>query len=135
MCYIYSMRLIKTNQTEGSKMERRIYKITEKQEKRLNPISEDRRIELLKEFDMKKEKLGRKFGLAKRDFAAGLLTTTREYIQGCWQGKLDNCSGIQYVEKTGDKNYDLGYYRGYNENKNGYIDSVIEHNENFSHLK
>ncbi len=116
-------------------MERRIYKITEKQEKRLNPITEERKIELLKEFDTKKEKLGRRFGLAKRDYAASLLTSTREYLQGCWQGKLDNCSNLPYAEKTDIKNYNLGYYRGYNENKNGYINSAIEHNENFSYLK
>jgi len=116
-------------------MNYKTYKITEKQEKKLNPISEDRRVEMLKEFDAKKEKLGRRFGIAKRDFAAGLLTTTREYIQGCWQGKLDNCSDLPYAEKTENKNYNLGYYRGYNENKNGYIDSAINNNENFSHLK
>lgn len=116
-------------------MERRIYKITEKQEKRLNPISENDRVALLEKFNEKKEELGKKFGLKKRDYAASLIATTREYIQGCWQGKLDNCSDLPYAEKTENKNYNLGYYRGYNENKNGYIDSAINNNENFSHLK
>ncbi len=134
MWYIISM-ITNTPQTKDSKMTRKIYTITAKQEKRLSPISEERRVELLGEFDKKKDALGKKFGIAKRDYAAGLLTTTREYLQGCWQGKLDNCSDLPYAEKTESKNYNLGYHRGYTENKNGYIDSAIEYNENFSHLK
>jgi len=116
-------------------MERKIYKITEKQEKRLNPISENEKIELLEKFNEKKTELGKKFGLLKRNYASSLQRQTTDYIQGCWQGKLDNCSGIKYQPKTDNKNQNAGYYTGYSENKNGYIDSAIEHNENFSHLK
>jgi hypothetical protein len=62
------------------------------------------------------------------------MACTREYSQGCWQGKLDRASGLEYSEERNENVYNLGYYRGYNENLHGYIADAKKSNPNFASL-
>lgn len=116
-------------------MDRKIYKLTEKQASRVQPFSQENYVSALKAFDVNKEKYGKKFGLMKRDYAASLMTCCTEYVQGCWQGKLDRCAGLDYwEEKNKNKSYNLGYYRGYNENPSGYLRDAKISNPNFADI-
>jgi len=125
----------KTNK-EIEAMKRRMYKLTKSNEKKI--VTEPNDIDkLVSRFDEKKSeyKTGQMFGMAKRDYKCALIAGTRDYIIGCWQGKLDNVEGLEYSEERNDKYYNLGYYRGYNENPRGYLNDAINGNPNFSHLK
>lgn len=90
----------------------------------------------LEKFDKEnKEKLGKKFGLKKRDFASDIQAATAEYRQGVGQGRLDRANGLPYREKTDIPEYNHGYYNGYNANPSGYLKDAVNTNPNFAHLK
>jgi hypothetical protein len=57
----------------------------------------------------------RGWGLLKRDYVLGGMTTTREYQMGLWQGRVDKARGLEYSEERNENTYNLGYYRGYDE--------------------
>lgn len=112
-------------------MERRIYKLTKGNEKKISVQTED--IDnMVNEFS--ENTTGKNKGLKVRDYKLSLMAQTREYIQGCWQGKLDRVSGLDYSEERNDSAYNLGYYRGYNENPSGYKRDAIQSNPNFEGL-
>lgn len=91
---------------------------------------------LLEEWDKEnKEKLGKKWGLKKRDYAGSLQRNTESYKLGLGQGRLDKINGIPYVEKGTDKAFNSGYYTGWNDNPSGWLKDAKEKNPNFAHLK
>lgn len=118
-------------------MERQMYQPTEKQEEKWSKLSmempSDDEIKAL----WKKSHHGVEsgWGMLKRQYATQIMQTSREYQIGLWQGKLDKCNGLEYSEERNENTYNLGYYRGYNENIHGYINDVIRVNPNFKHLE
>lgn len=114
-------------------MERRIYQLTPQDLKKINHTQEEIP-ELLKKFDENKAKLGKKFAIKKRDYAASLLGGTKEYVQGCGQGRLDKYLGLPYAEKTDDPAYNSGYYHGYEQNIHGWIADAKRVNPNFKDI-
>jgi hypothetical protein len=114
-------------------MDRRIYKLTSQDLKKVSIIKEDIPV-LLEKFDANKEKYGKKFALKKRDYAAQILGGTAEYRQGCGQGRLDKYLGLEYAEKTDDAAYNSGYYNGYTQNIHGWIEDAKKMNPNFKDI-
>ena len=90
---------------------------------------------LLVKFDERKEELGKKFGLKKRDYAADIQAGTAEYRTGVGQGRLDRVNGKPYAQKTEIPEYNHGYYNGYKANPSGYLRDAIKTNPNFFHLR
>ena len=98
-------------------------------------VKEDDIPRLLEEWDKEnKEKLGKKWGLKKRDYAGALQRNTESYKLGLGQGRLDKINGIPYVEKGTDKAFNSGYYTGWNDNPSGWLKDAKEKNPNFAHL-
>lgn len=126
--------MIKTkNIREEKRMEKRkIYKLTPSNEKKIT-IELSEIDGMLKEFSDNFK--GKNKGLKCRDYKLNLMSQTKEYFQGCWQGKLDNCSGLDYSEERNENVYNMGYYRGYRENKSGYLNDVKKTNPNFTHIE
>ena len=89
---------------------------------------------MLEKFDENKAKLGKKFAIKKRDYAASLLGGTKEYVLGCGQGRLDKYLDLPYAEKTDDPAYNSGYYNGYSQNIHGWIKDAKEKNPNFKDI-
>jgi hypothetical protein len=111
-------------------MSKQIYQLTNSDLKKCT-INKDEIPAKLEQFDAEnKVKLGKKFALKKRDYASQLMILTQGYKQGCWQGRLDKYNGEEYT-KTDDECYNLGYYRGFNENVNGWIADAKKSNPNF----
>jgi len=109
-------------------MERKIYQMTEKQIEKYQPFNHDYYEQSLAAFDVNKEKLGKKFGLKKRDYASTMIRQSREYAQGMWQARLDRFMNVNYIDDKSNKYYSLGYYTAWNESGiNG-----IENNPNFT---
>lgn len=112
-------------------MERKIYQLTPQDMKKIHHTQDDIPA-MLEQFDVEnKKKLGKKFGLKKRDYAASILGGTKEYVQGCGQGRLDKYLGLEYAEKTDDPAYNSGYYNGYSQNIHGWIKDAKRMNPNF----
>jgi len=89
-------------------------------------------------FDANKPRLGKRFGLAKRQFASELLRTTRAYYEGKGAGALDLAEGNEYAAKRCDAEefanaWNLGYYTGFGSVNN--LRDLIAHNPNFAHLR
>lgn len=52
------------------------------------------------------------WGIGKRNFISSIMTRSRQYQLGIWQGRVDKARGLDYSERRGDNNtYNLGYYR------------------------
>ncbi len=119
-------------------MEEQVYQPTEKQEQRWSEMKapEIPTDDAIKE-KWKKSHRGseRGWGMLKAQLMAQQHQYTREYQIGLWQGKLDKANKVDYCEKSGEKSYNLGYYRGYNETIWGYIRDAIRTNPNFKHLE
>lgn len=114
-------------------MDRKIYQLTPQDLKKINHTQEEIPT-MLEKFDEKKEQLGKKFALKKRDYAAQLLGGTKEYVQGCGQGRLDKYLKLPYAEKTDDPAYNSGYYHGYEQNIHGWIADAKKMNPNFKDI-
>lgn len=115
-------------------MDKQIYQLTKQDLKKVRMTKEQIPTELEK-FDVEnKKKLGKKFGLKKRDFAESLLRGTVEYRHGCGQGRLDKYLGLEYAEKTGDNAYNMGYYEGYGQKVSGWIEDAKKTNPNFQNI-
>jgi hypothetical protein len=89
-------------------------------------------------FDENKARLGKRFGLAKRQRASELLRSTRAYYAGKGAGALDLAEGREYAAKRCDAEeftnaWNLGYYTGYSSVSN--LRDLIAHNPNFAHLR
>lgn len=89
-------------------------------------------------FDAHKARLGKRFGLAKRQRASELLRRTRAYYAGKGNGALDLAEGRPYAAKRCDVEefanaYNLGYYTGYSSVSD--LRDLITHNPNFAHLR
>lgn len=121
-------------------MERQIYQPTKNQIEKWNKF-----VECKPELPSDEEIKGRwskshhgkttGWGLLKRQLVVEQLKYDADYQLGLWQGKLDRCNGIDYSEERNEKTYNLGYYRGYNENIHGYLIDAIKTNPNFKHLE
>lgn len=116
---------------------RKIYELTANDLKKISINSESEYKSRLTEFDSHKEALGKKFGLKKRDFAATLLRSTREYYQGKGQGLLDLACKLPYSADTNKSEtfgnaYNLGYHTGYTNPSN--LRDAKMHNANFKFL-
>jgi hypothetical protein len=114
-------------------MDKKIYQLTTQDLKKIRHTKEDIPA-MLEKFDENKEKLGKKFAIKKRDFASSILGGTKEYVQGCGQGRMDKYLGLPYAEKTDDTAYNSGYYNGYNQNIHGWIKDAKEKNPNFKDI-
>jgi len=55
------------------------------------------------------------WGMKKRDWILGSMTSSPEYQMGIWQGRVDKARGLEYSEERNENTYNLGYYRGYTE--------------------
>lgn len=114
-------------------MSKRIYELVKSDFKKITLTKEEIPVKL-EEFDVNKEKLGKKFGLKKRDYAISCMSCTKEYREGFGQGRLDKYLGLEYQEKADDKCYNLGYYKGFNENIWGWINDAKKTNPNFTDI-
>src|SRR4030042_1233979 len=114
-------------------MERQIYQPTKKQEEKWFVLSMPRTSDEQIQETWKKQHHGKLngWGMLKKQYATQMMQTSREYQIGLWQGKLDRCNNLEYSEERNENTYNLGYYRGYNENIHGYIHDVIKSNPNF----
>jgi hypothetical protein len=111
------------------------YKLTPSDLKKIK-IEVDDIPRLLEEWDKEnKEKLGKKWGLKKRDYAANLLTSTKSYRLGLGQGHLDRINGIPYLEKGDDKGFNMGYFTGWNDKPSSWLPDAKKLNPNFANLK
>lgn len=119
-------------------MERKIYQLTSGDLKKVLVADQSDYQVKLAEFDAEKARLGRRFGLAKRQRASELLRRTAAYYQGKGQGALDLASSLPYQADTNQSEefgnaYNLGYYTGYESRSN--LRDLIDHNPNFAHLR
>ncbi len=55
------------------------------------------------------------WGIGKRNYILGGMTTSREYQTGLWQGRVDKARNLEYSEERNENTYNLGYHRGYTE--------------------
>ena len=55
------------------------------------------------------------WGMKKRDYIIGAMTSSPNYQMGIWQGRVDRACGLDYSEERNENTYNLGYYRGYTE--------------------
>lgn len=106
--------------------ERKIYQLTERDMKKA--ISEEEvevfKAQRLAEIDAEKKKLGKRYGLKKRDISASFVRIGTEYARGLGQGRLDKLACLPYTEERDNKNFNLGYYTGYTENPRNYLDGM-----------
>jgi len=97
-------------------MERKMYEPTEKQIKNwseLHPVempSDDEFKAMWKKAHHGKET---GWGMGKRNWIVSSLSASQDYQMGLWQGRVDKARGLGYQEKSEDKSYNLGYFRGY----------------------
>ncbi len=114
------------------------YKLTASDLKKIRINTEEEYISSLAGFDVNKERMGRRFGLAKRNHASRLLRSTKSYFLGKGQGALDLAMAKPYMglgtkTETFQNAWNLGYYTGYTNRSN--LKDLIEHNENFSAIR
>lgn len=55
------------------------------------------------------------WGMGKAAWIVNNMKFDAEYTRGLWQGRVDKANGLDYSEERSEKNYNLGYYRGYTE--------------------
>jgi len=93
-------------------MNRKMYKMTTKD---LNKCQRELRYGTaeMERVEANKSKLGRKYGLRKRDAARRLLKGSPEYVRGLWQGRIDAARGLNYSEERLESAYNMGYHTGY----------------------
>jgi hypothetical protein len=119
--------------------ERRIYQVTERDErkaaeKRASRTAELARIEASRADKAYFKRRQTTFGLAKRDASRLALQGDVEWHRGRGQGLLDQLAGLPYSEERLSPAYNAGYHDGYLGSRNevrGYIDS----NTNFDFLR
>lgn len=114
------------------------YKLTASDLKKIRISTEEEYVAALAGFDVNKERMGRRFGLAKRDYASRLLRSTESYFLGKGQGALDLAMAKPYMgagtkTETFQNAWNLGYHTGYTNRSN--LKDLIEHNENFSAIR
>lgn len=119
-------------------MKRQIYQLTANDRKRISVRDAADYAAALAAFDANRDRLGRRFGLRKRDHALSLLRATEAYLQGKGQGSLDLANRLPYMadtnqDETFQNAYNLGYHTGYTERAN--LRDLIAHNPNFAHLR
>lgn len=89
---------------------------------------EEAKAEAGKLIDAKKEKLGKKYGLTKRDaMAQAVLSVQRsseDYRLGIGQGKLDRLTGNDYQNWRATPEYNMGYHEGFLEKLPAIIDQA-----------
>jgi hypothetical protein len=112
-----------------------VYRLTANDKKKIRIRTEEEYAKELAAFDVNKTRLGKSFGLKKRDYASRLLRSTEPYLLGKGQGALDLAMGKPYAGQTAaqpsfQNAYKLGYYTGYTERSN--LKDLIQHNENFA---
>jgi hypothetical protein len=117
---------------------RQKYKLTASDLKKIRISTEEEYVAALAGYDVNKERMGRRFGLAKRDYASRLLRSTESYFLGKGQGALDLAMSKPYMgagtkTETFQNAWNLGYHTGYTSRSN--LKDLIAHNENFSAIR
>lgn len=90
-------------------MERRMYKMTAKQEAlpAVASIPSDDEIKAMAKRSRKP------WGIIKRDLALRALRNSHDYVLGIWQGRVDAARQADYNEERFNSDYNLGYHDGY----------------------
>lgn len=110
----------------------RIYLLTPSDRRKIAPGTvEELKARAAALVDAQREKLGRKYGLTKRDAVANALTLSEGYRRGLGQGKLDRYNEVEYSEQRGSPEYNLGYYTGWHDNPAGWLQDALRTNPNF----
>jgi len=108
------------------------YALTPSDRKKIAPGTvEELKAEAAAKIDAQREKLGRKYGIAKRDAVANALTLSEGYRLGLGQGKLDRYNDLDYSEQRESPEYNLGYYTGWHDNPSGWLKDALKSNPNF----
>lgn len=81
--------------------------------------------------DAQKEKLGKRYGIVKRDAVGSALRRSWGYRLGLGQGKLDRYNGLPYSDQRGTPEYNLGYNEGWHDNPSGWLKDALKTNPNF----
>lgn len=81
--------------------------------------------------DAQKERLGKRYGLAKRDAVGAALRSTHDYRLGLGQGKLDRYNDLPYTDQRRTPEYNLGYNEGWHDNPHGWLADALKGNPNF----
>jgi len=93
-------------------MDRKMYQLTAKDQRKCR--KENRwAIEELAQIEADHAKLGKRYGLRKRDASRRLLKGNPEYIRGLWQARIDAARGLGYSEERLESAYNMGYHAGY----------------------
>lgn len=115
------------------------YQLTTSEVKRVEGITEATRQASLTaknaELDAKKGKLGKGYGLAKRDASINSHRIGAEYQKGLGQGRLDKLNGKTYTDVRTSKEFNMGYHAGYSNNPSGYLRDALRMNPNYQHLR
>jgi len=111
---------------------RRIYQITDRDRKKI--LTPEQAAQMLGDVTDRREELGKKYAVAKRNAGLSAMRGCEEYFRGCGQGKLDRVCGLDYTTDRPNPAYNQGYYTGYNENPSGYLDAAQKSNPNFQFL-
>lgn len=94
------------------------YRMTTNDAKKTVP--EEQRAELSKKalatVDADKARLGKMYGLRKREVARQNLMSARDYRLGLGQGKLDKIRGVSYTGARTTSEFNMGYHEGWNDN-------------------
>ncbi len=119
--------------------ERRIYRITERDEAKAAQKRAQREAELLALETHREDKAHWKrrqttFGLAKRDVARLALQGELEWHRGRGQGLLDQIAGLPYSAERFSPAYNAGYHEGYLGSV-GELKQWIAQNSNFDFLR
>ncbi|MFA7121626.1 MAG: hypothetical protein WC277_09100 [Bacilli bacterium] len=108
------------------------YILTPSDRKKIAPGTvEELKAEAAAKIDAQKEKLGRRYGIVKRDAVGSALRSSEGYRLGLGQGKLDRYNGLGYSEQRGSPEYNLGYNEGWHDNPSGWLWDALKSNPNF----
>jgi len=101
-------------------MNQKMYAPTKNQERKWNNYGDPSPMPTDEEFKARWAKSHggktRGWGLKKRDWVLSNMTSTRDYQEAIWQGRVDFLQGLDYQADESNENasaYNLGYYRGY----------------------
>lgn len=108
------------------------YVLTPSDQKKIAPgTAAELKAEAAAKVDARKEQLGKRYGLVKRDAVGAALRLTHDYRLGLGQGKLDRYNGLGYAEQRKTPEYNLGYNEGWHDNPSGWLKDALKANPNF----
>lgn len=108
------------------------YVLTPSDLKKIAPgTAAELKAEAAAKIDAQKEKLGKRYGIVKRDAVGSALRRTQGYRLGLGQGKLDQYNGLPYSDQRRSPEYNLGYNEGWHDNPSGWLKDALKANPNF----